>query len=221
MKVLKKSVSGNFWVWTSLRTLFCCTYDGSWKNHWDARIFLYTCVHKGWLVLIYRFSSTLVVLHYIVCEGKVFFVKRSAVHLDKMTMQKLCLFKENTWWTLAISLHMSDVLPQYFLSFLKGVVNVARFQLIHVQLGMPFKDMTMCGANNMIVPTWILNKESNNCVVAFVLASTPSCLFQTAIVVQDRFDEFISEFIWLTNYYMFMHFWKYLDLLSTVVLQYS
>ena len=48
---------------------------------------------------------------------------------------------------------MSDVLPQYFLSFLKGVVNVAHFQLIHVQLGMPFKDMTMCGANNMIVPT--------------------------------------------------------------------
>ena len=154
-------------------------------------------VHKGWLILIYCLSSTLVVLQYV--KGK-FFVKRSAVHLDRTTMHaeivpvsRKYMMNTNHWLVF-------DVLPQYFLFFLKGVVIVARFQLMQVQPGILLKDLKMHGANNIIVPRWILYKESNNCVFVFVLASVASSLYPAAIVVQDSFDEFNSEFIWPTNY---------------------
>ena len=106
-----------------LRTLFCCRHHGSCKNHPDARIFLH-------VYMMANHCSSLFI-QYIgclrVCQGKVFFfVKRSAVHLDRTTRQKLCLFKENMWLTLTI---VSDVFPPYFFSFVKGVVNVAHFRL--------------------------------------------------------------------------------------------
>ena len=53
--------------------------------------------------------------------------------------------------------------------------------------------MTMCDANDIIVPMQILYmyKESNNHVFVFVLTTCnmPHCL------VQDTFDEFILEYI--------------------------
>ena len=68
------------------------------------------------------------------------------------------------------------VSPRDFLSFVKGVVNMAYFQLMHVRLGILFKDMIMCNVNNTIVSQKILYKESNNCCFVFVLTSESRCL---------------------------------------------
>ena len=58
---------------------------------------------------------------------------------------------------------VSDVLPGYFFYVLKGVVNMARFQLRHVR-------------------EQILYKES--IYLVSVLSSAPRCLFPAAIVVE-------------------------------------
>ena len=79
-------------------------------------------------------------------------------------------------------------------------IHVDHFQLIHVQLSILFKHMTMCDVNDIIVPREILYKESNNRVFVFVLTSVPCCLFPAAMVVQDTFDQFILEYIGLANY---------------------
>ena len=109
-------------------------------------------------------------------KGKVFHKKKwssSGYNNNSETLPIL-------WYTLTIVSHVS---PRYFLSLVKGVVNMAHFQLMHVGLGSLFKDMIMYNVDHTIVPWQILYKESNNCRFVFVLASVSCCLLPAAIVV--------------------------------------
>ena len=47
------------------------------------------------------------------------------------------------------------VSPRDFLSFVKGVVNMAYFQLMHVRLGILFKDMIMCNVDHSSMANFI------------------------------------------------------------------
>ena len=47
------------------------------------------------------------------------------------------------------------VSPRDFLSFVKGVVNMAYFQLMHVRLGILFKDMIMCNVDDSSMANFI------------------------------------------------------------------
>ena len=53
-----------------------------------------------------------------------------------------------------------DVLPGYFVSIMKGVVNMARFQLLHVRLEIYMVIYRMRDVSDIIVPGQILFKVS-------------------------------------------------------------
>ena len=61
---------------------------------------------------------------------------------------------------------------------------------------MKLRTYTTHGVSDIIVSRRILYKESNYCVLVFVLANMPHYLFPATAIVQDLFDEFILEFMW-------------------------
>ena len=105
--------------------------------------------------------------------GKVFLKKRCSSPGQSDNAKTCACFKENKH-----NEHLtivSDVLPQYFFSF----VIVAHFQLMHVWLGILLKDATMRDINNYIIlPRRILCRELvNMSLFLFLLACHAALVF--------------------------------------------
>ena len=75
---------------------------------------------------------------------------------------------------------------------------MAHFQLVHAQLGIPFKDIY--NAFMLVISSSQGKSYTKNQIIVFsvfVLASVLHCLFPATVVIQNLFDEFILQFIWL------------------------
>lgn len=90
-------------------------------------------------------------------EGKVF-LKRCDVHLDRRTMRKMCPFQRK---------YEHHVRYDFF-SVVKGAVNMAHLQLVHVWI--LFRTYTMLDITNIIVLRQILFKECTISLFLFLLA---------------------------------------------------
>ena len=96
---------------------------------------------------------------------------------------------------------------------------MAHFQLMHARLGIPFKDIY--NAFMLVISSSQGKFYTKNQIIVFVfvLASVLLCLFPATVVIQNFFDEFILEFIWLVICIYALR--KIPDLLGIVVLQHD
>ena len=135
------------------------------------RIFLDAYMTVNYFNLLFIQYTGCITVH--VCGGKVFLKKRCSSPGQSDNAKTCACFKENKH-----NKHLtivSDVLPQYFFSF----VIVAHFQLMHVRLGILLKDTTMRDINNYIIlPRRILYKELvNMSLFLFLLACHAALVF--------------------------------------------